>query len=61
MGTDYTIFLLSIHYPFTQQLQMLSPRDIAIEDDVAGFLTTTEQEVNKRVLDRIYDYASAVV
>jgi hypothetical protein len=61
MHKDFTLLLLTQHYPYSQQFQVLSHDDFLIGADVAGFLKTTEQQVNKRVLDSVYAYASAAV
>jgi len=62
MNTDFTLLLLTQHYPFFQNLQLLSYNDNQIEDDdVAEFLQTTEQQISKRTLDNVYAYASAAV
>ena len=58
MNIDFTFLLLSYHYPYTQQFQLLSKKDFFLETDVSEFLQTTEQQVSRRVLDSIYAYAS---
>jgi len=59
MQADYTLLLLVQHYPFFQHVHFLSKNDIIIEDDIAEFLRTTEQQISKRALDNVYAYASA--
>ena len=61
MNLDFTILYLSYHYPFSQQFQLLSQKDLIVEADVANFLQTTEQQVSRCVLDNIYAYASEAV
>ena len=61
MDRDFTLLLISHHYPFYQQFQTLSHDDLLIETDVADFLKTTEQQVSKKALDNIYAYASTAV
>ena len=61
MNVDFTILFLSYHYPFYQQVQLLSQKDLVVEADVAELLPTTEQQVSKCVLDNIYAYASEAV
>ena len=61
MNRDFILLLISHHYPFYQQFQALSHKDLFIETDVADFLQTTEQQVSKNVLDNIYAYASTAV
>ena len=61
MYIDFTFLLISYHYPFSQQFQLLSRRDFIVEADVAELLQTTEYQVSKRVLENIYAYASEAV
>jgi len=61
MEIDFTLLLLMQHYPITQQLHVLSKKDLTIDTDVANCLQTTEQQISKRVLDNVYAYASASV
>ena len=61
MKIDLTLLLLSYHYPFSQQFQLLSRKDFFVEPDVAELLQTTEQQASKCVLDSIYAYASEAV
>ena len=61
MDIDFTLLLLMQHYPFTQQLHVLSNKDMIMDADVADCLPTSEQQVSKSVLDQIYAYASASV
>ena len=61
MKVDFTILLLSYHYPFIHQLQLLSHKDLLVEADVAALLNTTEHQVSKSILDNIYAYASESV
>ena len=59
MYKDFTLMLLSQHYPFSQSLQVLFYEDLFMNGDVADFLQTAEQQVSNTVLDNIYTYASA--
>ena len=61
MNKDFIHLLISHHYPFYQQFQVLSNQDLLIETDIADFLQTAEQQVNKDVLANIYAYASTAV
>ena len=61
MDKDFTLLLLTQHYPYSPQFQVLSYNNTLIYADVADFLQTAEQQVNKRVLNRVYAYASAAV
>ena len=61
MYKDFTFLLLSFHYPFTRQFCLLSYKDLLEGADVADFLKTTEQCVSKRILDKVYAYASKAV
>jgi len=58
MNSDFTLLIFLQHYPYNRQIQFISNKDLLIDDDVAGFLPTTEQQVSKDVLDNIYAYAS---
>ena len=61
MNNDFTLLLLMQHYPIFQQLQVISSDDVFIDENVAGFLPTTELQIDKRILDPIYAYASVAV
>ena len=61
MDEHFTLLLLSQHYPFSQQLQVLSYDDVSIDADIADFLHITEQQLSQRVIDNINAYASAAV
>jgi len=61
MHKDFTLLLLSFHYPFSRQFIVLSGKDFSVEKDVADFLQTTEQRVSRRTLDKVYAYASDAV
>ncbi len=61
MDENFTLLLLSQHYPISQQLKVVSYEDVSIDADVADFLQTTEQQVSQHVLDSIYAYASVAV
>jgi len=58
MVENFTLLLLSQHYPVSQQFQVLSYDDVSIDADVADYLQTAEQEASRYVLDRINAYAS---
>ena len=61
MNVDFTFLLVMQHYPYYQHLQMSSGKDVKIEEDVADFLQTVEQQVSAKVLDEIYAYASSKI
>ena len=61
MDNDFTLLLLMQHYPITQQLLILSSKNLMMDTDVADCLQMTEQQVSKSVLDNVYAYASASV
>jgi hypothetical protein len=61
MYENFTLLLLSQHYPASQQFRVFSNRDVSIDSDVAGFLQAAEQQVSQRVVDRINVCASAAV
>ena len=58
MNSDFILMIFLQHYPYNRQIQFISKKDLLIDDDVAGFLPITEQQVSKDVLDNIYAYAS---
>ena len=61
MDENFTLLLLSQHYPFSQQLQVFSYDDVSIDADIADFLHTAEQQVSQRVINNINIHASAAV
>ena len=61
MDNDFTLLLLMQHYPVTQQLHILSSKDLMMDTDVANCLQTTEQQISKSVLDNVYAYASEAI
>ena len=61
MAENFTLLLLSQHYPVSQQFQVLSYDDVSIDADVADFLKAAEQNASLHVLDRINAYASATL
>ena len=58
MAENFTLLLLSQHYPVSQQFQVLSYNDLLIDTDVAEFLQAAEQTASRHVMDRINAYAS---
>ena len=56
MDENFTLLLLSQHYPFSQQIQFLSNDDVTIDADIADFLQSAEQQVSQHVIDRINAY-----
>ena len=61
MYKDFTLILLSQHYPISQQFQLFSFKDVFADSDVADFLQTAELQINSCVLDSVYAYASEAV
>ena len=61
MAENFTLLLLSQHYPFSQQLQVFSYDDVSIDADIADFLHTAEHQASQHVIDKITEYASAAV
>ena len=61
MAENFTLLLLSQHYPVSQQFQVLSYDDVSIDTDVAVFLETAEQKASPHVLNRINAFASATL
>ena len=59
MAENFTLLLLSQHYPVSQQFQVITYEDVYIDADVADFLQSAEQEASRRVLDRINAFAFA--
>ena len=61
MYDNFTLLLLTQHYPVSQQFRIFSYKDVSIDADVADFLQAAEQQVSQRVADRINAYASTAV
>ena len=61
MNENFTLLLLSQHYPVSQQFQIFTYKDVSIDTDVADFLQAAEQQVSQRVVDRINACASIAV
>ena len=58
MVENFTLLLLSQHYPVSQQFQVIPYDAVSIDTDVADFLQAAEQEASQHVLNRINAYAS---
>ena len=61
MDKNFTLLLLTQHYPVSQQFQMISYGDVSIDVDVADFLQAAEQQVSRQVLDSVYTNAWAAI
>ena len=61
MAKNFTLLLLTQHYPVSQQFQVISSDDLSIDADVADFLKTSEQQASRNVLDRINAFASSCI
>ncbi len=61
MPENFTLLLLSQHYPNPQQIQILSCEDVSADVDVASFLQQAEQQVSQNTLDGVYAYAAEIV
>ena len=61
MPENFTLLLLSQHYPDSPQFQFLSYEDVSVDAEVAVFLQTAEQQVNRDVLNKIYAFAKEAV
>ena len=59
MAKNFTLLLLSQHYPVYRQFQVFSYDDVSIDADVADFLQAAEQQASRHVLDRINAFASS--
>ena len=59
MAENYTLLLLSQHFPNSQKLRIISYDDVSVDADVADFLQNAEQEVDRQTLENIYSFASA--
>ena len=57
----FTLLLLLQHYPASQQFQIISYEDVAINADVADFLQAAEQHIDQYVLDDVYTFAAVAV
>ena len=58
MDENFTLLLLSQHYPISQQFQIISYEDVSIDAEIADFLRVAEQHASQHVLDSIYARAS---
>jgi predicted HicB family RNase H-like nuclease len=58
MHENFTLLLLSQHYPVSQQFHIFSYKDLSIDTDVADFLQASEQQVSQHVLDKVHQYLS---
>ena len=61
MNDNFTLLLLSQHYPVSQRFQIFTSKDVSIDADVADYLRSAEQQVSQYVLDRINACASIAV
>ena len=61
MADNFTLLLLSQHYPLSPQLRILSFDDVSIDEEIAAFLQTNEQQASQHVLDNVYAFAEASV
>ena len=61
MVENFTLLILSQHYPVYQQFKVFTCNDVLIDADVAVFLETAEQKANQRVVDNINACAAAAV
>jgi len=61
MNENFTLLLLSQHYPVSQRFQIFTYQDVSIDTDVADFLRAAEQQVSQRVVDRVNACASIAV
>ena len=59
MAENYTLLLLSQHFPNSQKLRIISYDDVSVDAEVADFLQNAEQEVDRQTLENIYSFASA--
>jgi len=59
MAENFTLLLLTQHYPVSQQFQVISFDDVSIDAEVADYLKSAEQQASWHVLDRIKTYASS--
>ena len=53
MYENFTLLILSQHYPVSQQFQIFTCKDVSIDTDVADYLQSAEQQISQHVVDRI--------
>jgi len=61
MAENYTLLILSQHYPVYQRFKVFTSNDLLIDADIAVFLEASEQQANQRVIDAINACAAAAV
>ena len=61
MDGNYTLLILSQHYPISHQFQVITYEDMSIDADVVDFLQVAEQHVDQHVLDNVYTRAATAV
>ena len=61
MVENFTLLILSQHYPVYQQFKVFTCNDVLIDADVAVFLETAEQQADQQVIDSINACAAAAV
>ena len=57
MAENYTLLLLSQHFPNSQKLRIISYDDVSVDADVADFLQSAEQQASQQTLERIKTFA----
>jgi len=53
MYKNFTLLILSQHYPVSQQFQVFSYEDMSIDTDVADFLQASEQQASQHAMNSI--------
>ena len=53
MYRNFTLLILSQHYPVSQQFHVFSHEDLSIDADVADFLQASEQQASQRTINNI--------
>ena len=62
MFRNFTLLILSQHYPISQQFQVFScENNVSFDADVAGFMQAAEQQASQHVMDSINAYAAVTV
>jgi len=62
MSGNFTLLILSQHYPASEILQVVSfDDDMTLDADVAGLMQAAEQQASQHVMNNINTYAAEAV
>jgi len=61
MDENFTLLILSQHYPVSQHFRIFTFKDVSVDTDIADYFRSAEQQVSQCVIDRINACASKAV